>query len=65
MNVRGQNFNLTPTDAVGTSSWAAGNDHLGSGVVVGRLDLRENATGTTTQTGNITNIVLVESGGSL
>ena len=65
MNVRGQNFNLTPTDSVGYFIMGQGTTHLGAGVVVGRLDLRENAIGTTTQTGNITNIVLVESGGSL
>jgi hypothetical protein len=65
MNVRGQNFDLTPTDAVGYFIMRAGTTNLGNGVVVGRLDLMENATGTTTQSGNITNIVLVESGSSL
>ena len=54
MNVSGQNFNLTPSDNVGRFIMHAGTTHLGSGVTVGRLDLIENAIGTTTQTGNIT-----------
>jgi hypothetical protein len=65
MNVRGQNFDLTPTDAVGYLVMGAGATNLGAGVVVGWLDLTENATGTTAQAGNITNTVLVEGGSTL
>jgi len=65
MNVRGQNFNLTPTDAVGYFIMSQGSTNLGNGVVVSRLDLESIATGTTTQTGNITNFVQVDSGSLL
>jgi hypothetical protein len=65
MNVRGQNFDLTPTDAVGHFIMRAGTTNLGSGVIIGRLELMENAIGATTQTGNISTSVLVESGSTL
>ena len=65
MNVRGQNFDLAPSDAVSHFVVREGATNLGAGVVVGRLDLTVNATGTTTQTGNITNVVIVEGGSSL
>ena len=65
MNVRGQNFDLMPTDAVGYFIMRAGATNLGAGVVTGRLELTENATGATTQTGNISNTVLVEGGSTM
>src|SRR5262245_50487808 len=63
--VRGQNFQLTPTDSVGRFTLSAGNTNLGAGVVVGRLDLLNGATATTVATGHLTAYVSVESGGTL
>lgn len=63
--VRGQDFQLTAADSVGRFILRTGNTTLNSGVVLGRLDLRDGATATTAATSNVTAYVSVESGSTL
>jgi hypothetical protein len=65
LQVRNQDFQLAAADAVGRFWLSAGDTNLGAGVVINRLDLSNGATATTSETGNITGFVQVESGSTL
>lgn len=63
--VRGQDFQLTSSDTVGEFILRQGNTSLGGGVAIGTLDVRDAATATTSETGNISTAVTVRDGGKI
>jgi hypothetical protein len=65
LDVANQNFYLEPIDQVQSFNLSNGSTHLAPGVSVGGLGLIDGSTATTTEVGNITGSITVQSGGTL